>query len=257
MSKVVFLDLDGTIISHETNEVPESTKRAIKLLKENGHIPVIATGRVPCLFDGVDSLLGIESFVAANGRIAEYKGTIVRNEVMDPTVVRDVVEMAYKNKFDVAFENRDNYVLNSLFTDLPQKFNDIFHIDLPRVEHNFHLNHEVHQIVLFYTKDDFKKFELNFPTLNFSYSNEYGIDVNEKGGMKDLGVKAILEHLKLTPNDAIAIGDGFNDISMIEYCGVGVAMGNAKDAVKQHADVVADRVENDGLFKVLQKLNLI
>ena len=57
--------------------------------------------------------------------------------------------------------------------------------------------------------------------------------------------------------DTIAIGDGFNDILMIEYCNIGVAMGNAKDEVKKHADIVADRVEDDGLYKVLKELNLI
>lgn len=257
MGKIVFLDLDGTIISHETNEVPESTIKAIELLKENGHIPVIATGRVPCLFDGIDTRLGIDSFIAANGRIVEHKGETIRNQTMDKDVVKKLVRMAYDSGYDVAFENRDNYVLNSLMTDLPKKFNDIFHIDVPRVEKDFHLHNEVHQIVMFYTEDDFKKFEQDFPTLNFSYSNKYGVDVNEKGGMKDLGVKALLEYLDFPRKETVAVGDGFNDILMIEYCGIGVAMGNAKDAVKKHADIVADRVENDGLFKVLRELKLI
>lgn len=257
MPKVVFLDLDGTVISHETNEVPESAKKAIKLLKENGHLPVIATGRVPCLFDGIEETLEIDTFIAANGRIVEHNGEVILNHIMDKTVVKAVVDMAYKNKIDVAFENRDNYVLNSNFTDLPQKFNDVFHIELPEVKHNFHLENDVHQIVLFYTKSDFKRFEKDFPSLNFSYSNQYGIDVNTKGGMKDFGVKALLKHLNIPKEDAIAIGDGFNDISMIEYCGIGVAMGNAQQLVKEKADIIADRVENDGLFNVLKQLKLI
>ncbi len=257
MGKIVFLDLDGTVISHETNEVPESTKTAIKLLKENGHLPVIATGRVPCLFFGIEKSLGIDTFIAANGRIVEHKGVTIRNQIMNVDTVKEMVEMAYSNGLDVAFENRDNYVLNSNMTEYPKKFNEIFHLDVPRIERNFHLRNEVHQIVLFYTEDDYKKFEEEFPSLNFSYSNKYGIDVNEKGGMKDLGVKALLEHLHIPVEDTIAIGDGFNDILMIEYCNIGVAMGNAKDEVKKHADIVADRVEDDGLYKVLKELNLI
>ena len=93
--------------------------------------------------------------------------------------------------------------------------------------------------------------------MNFSFANNYGIDVNAKGGLKDVGVKALVNHLNFDLKDTIAVGDGFNDISMIEYCNIGIAMGNAALKVQESADIVTDRVEEDGLYNVFLKLGLI
>lgn len=255
--KVIFLDLDGTIISHKTNSVPESTKEAIKKLQQNGHFVVIATGRVPALFYGIEKELGIDTFVAANGRIVEYKGEIILDNFIDPRIVKELVDSAYELKVDIGFENYNDYVLNSKFTDLPDKFSDVFHLEYPPVHHNYHLENNVHQLVLFYNDKDYTKFEKKFPTLNFSFSNQYGLDINEKGGLKELGVKKLLEHLQIDKKHSIAVGDGFNDISMISYCELGVAMGNAHIDVKKHADIVAESVDEDGIFKLFKKLKLI
>ena len=255
--KVIFLDLDGTIISHKTNSVPDSTKDAIKKLQQNGHFVVIATGRVPALFYGIDKELGIDSFVAANGRIVEHKGEIILDNFIDKKVVEKLVKTVYDLQIDIGFENYTDYVLNSKFTDLPNKFSDVFHLEYPKVHHNYHLDNKVHQLVLFYNDTDYTKFEKQFPTLNFSFSNQYGLDINEKGGLKELGVKKLLSHLGIDKKHSIAVGDGFNDISMIQYCEIGVAMGNAHQDVKNHANIVADSVYNDQTCKLFTKLNLI
>lgn len=255
--KIIFFDLDGTLISHKSNSVPDSTKKALKLLKKNGHIIAIATGRVPALFYGIDDELEISTFVAANGRIAVHNDTLIYNDTIDKKVVERLVDMAFRNKIDIGFENNEEYVLNSRFTEFPNRFSDIFHLEYPDVKHNFHLSNDIHQMVLFYTKDDYKKFEIDFPSLSFNYSNEYGLDINEKGGLKDIGIKELLKHLNIDRRDAIAIGDGFNDISMIEYCEIGIAMGNAHQAVKDKANIVTDSVDNDGIYNVFKKLKMI
>ena len=227
MKKYIFLDLDGTIIDHKSNAVPNSTKKAIQQLQKNGHEVIISTGRPPSLFGDVDKELEIKSFIASNGRI------------------------------DLAFESFTDYVLNSNFTYLPARFSDIFHINHPVVRKNYHLDHDIYQMILFYDKEDYKKFETIFPTLSFHYSNEYGIDINEKGGMKELGIKAIIDFLNIDLEDTIAIGDGINDISMIKYANIGVAMGNASELVKEAADIVTDDVDKDGIYKLFKKLELI
>jgi hydroxymethylpyrimidine pyrophosphatase-like HAD family hydrolase len=96
-----------------------------------------------------------------------------------------------------------------------------------------------------------------FPGLWFNYSNEYGLDINQSGGLKELGLMAIKESLNLKVEDIIAVGDGENDISMIEYAGLGIAMGNANDKVKSSADIVAEHISDDGLYNVFKKLQII
>jgi hypothetical protein len=75
--------------------------------------------------------------------------------------------------------------------------------------------------------------------------------------MKDLGVKKVVEHLNINPLDTIAIGDGYNDISMIKEAHIGIAMGNAPDAVKKHADLIANQVGDDAIYHIFKTLNLI
>ncbi len=255
--KYIFIDLDGTIIDHESYGVPESTKAALKQLQEKGHEIIISTGRPPSLFYNIDKELNIDSYIASNGRIVVFKGKMIMNDAVNKEVVKELANMAIKKKIDLGFESMTDYVLNSHFTDLPGKFSDLFHIKHPEVHKNYHLENDIYQMILFYTDSDYKKFETLFPTLSFHYSNEYGIDINEKGGMKDIGVKAVVDYLNINIEDTIAVGDGFNDISMIEYAHLGVAMGNAHKPLKEAADMVTDSVSNDGIYKLFRKLKMI
>ena len=255
--KYIFLDLDGTIIDHRSNSVPKSTKTAIEELQKNGHEVIISTGRPPSLFYNIDKELNIKSFIASNGRIVVYNNEVILKQPIAKDVVQNLVDIAMENKIDLAFESFSDYVLNSNFTNLATKFSDIFHIEHPMVQKNYHLDNDIYQMILFYTKSDYKKFETIFPSLSFHYSNEYGIDINEKGGMKELGIKAIVEFLNINIEDTIAVGDGFNDISMVKYAYLGVAMGNADERVKEAANMVTDSVDNDGIYKLFKQLKMI
>jgi Cof subfamily protein (haloacid dehalogenase superfamily) len=255
--KYIFLDADGTLIDHDSNQIPESTKKAIKLAQNNGHEVLIATGRPPSLFYGIDKEINCTSYVASNGRIVVIDGELVHGETISREIVDKVLTYFEGLKLDVALEGMEKYVVHTKYTDLVEKFSHRFHIEVPVLFPNFHLDNDVYQMVLFYDQPDFKKFEEVFPDLAFNYSCEYGIDINLKGGMKDIGLKIILDKLNLDLKDIIAVGDGYNDISMIEFAGTGVAMGNASEEVKKHADIVTDSVENDGIYKLFKKLNLI
>lgn len=253
----VFVDLDGTIIDHKNYEIPESAKIAIKKAQKNGHEIIINTGRPPGLFYGVEKELNVDTYIAANGCIVVHHGETIYNEPIDPKTVTEFADMCYKNKIDIAFENTKDYVVSSKFSDLYIKFSDYFHLETPKVVPNYHLSNEVHQMAMFYVENDFKKYETMFPSLSFNISNEYGLDVTSSKGMKEVGMKFLVDYLNLKREDIIAIGDGFNDVSMIEYAGIGVAMGNARDIVKEHADLVTDDIGDDGLYNAFVKLGLI
>ena len=75
-----------------------------------------------------------------------------------------------------------------------------------------------------------------------------------KGGSKELGIQKVIEYYGYSRDEIAAIGDGYNDISMIRYAGLGIAMGNANDKVKEAADYVTDSMEQDGLLHAVQYL---
>lgn len=255
--KYIFLDLDGTIIDHKTNSIPESTIEAIKLLQENGHMVILSTGRVPSLFYGIDKKLNIDTYIGANGRLVVHKERVVLAQYIEKDSVQSIVDLSLDLGVDVGFESQTDFTVNSNHSGFSAKFSDIFHLEHPKVWENYHLDHDVLQMVLFYDKPDYKKFETLFPTLSFNYSNPYGIDVNPIGGLKDVGVRALIEDLGIDIKDTIAVGDGLNDVSMIELVEVGIAMGNACQELKDSAKYVTDDVDKNGIFNIFKKLELI
>ena len=255
--KYIFVDFDGTIIDHGTNSILSSTKKAIQQLQDNGHEVILTTGRGPSLFYGIDKELNINSYIASNGRYVVHDTKVIYKKCIDKEVLKELVDLAYKSKIDIAFASSTDYVLNSKFSTLSNNFSDVFHLEYPEVKHNYHLDNEIFQLNLFYNRSDYEKFEKLFPTLHFNFANSYGLDINEKGGLKELGIKAFIEKLNIDLEDTIAIGDGHNDISMIQYANIGISMGNGVKELKEAADLITDDVDKDGFYNVFKKLNLI
>lgn len=255
--KYVFVDLDGTILDHSTHDIPKSAKYAIKTAMENGHEIVLTTGRPPCLFYGIDKQLNLLSFIGANGRIVVSQGEIIGSDAIEKSDIKKLVDICEEEKIDIAFEGMNEFVLQSKYDNIYLKFSENFHLEVPKLKKDFYLDNDVFQITFYYQKDDFKKYEEVFPNLSFAFSCEYGIDVNTKGGLKEKGIKVFMDKYDLVQNDIIAIGDGFNDISMLQFVDNSVAMGNAHEDVKVHAKYVTTHISDDGLYNAFKKFNLI
>jgi len=254
--KAIFLDLDGTIIDHESYTIPESTIFAIKKAQENGHLVVIATGRPPSLFYGLPEKLGLTSIIAANGRYVEHEGQVLHEDIIDPELIQRFVDYVSQENIDVAFISSEGYAMPEKHGNLADKFSQKFNLEIPAIIPDFHKKHKVLQMVMFHD-DDFSEIEKQFPELDFTVSCEYGIDVNYKKGLKDIGVDKIVEHLNIPMENTIAMGDGNNDITMIRKVAVGVAMGNAYPALKEAADHVTGNVHEDGLYQAFKKYGLL
>ena len=82
-------------------------------------------------------------------------------------------------------------------------------------------------------------------------------DLVNRENSKASGIEALLRHYGIDRSECIAFGDGGNDIEMLDYCGIGVAMGNASDEVKAHADFVARSVDDEGILHALTALDII
>lgn len=254
--KFVFLDLDGTIIDHSTHTVPDSTLEAFDLARKNGHELILTTGRPPCIFNGIDKELELHNYIAANGRVAVYHDEIIYNEVIEKEDIEKLVEFCSTNKIDIAYEGLNDFVLESKHDILYKKFSEFFNIRLPTYGPGFYKDNDVYQISLYYS-GDVSKFEEIVPNLHFAISCKYGIDVNTKGGLKEKGIQVYMDKLGLSQKDIIAIGDGFNDIGMLEFVDESVAMGNAHDTVKAYAKYVTDDVGEKGLYNAFRRLGLI
>ena len=256
-SKAIFLDLDGTIIDHENNHIPKSTKRTIKALQDAGHTVVIATGRPPVLFYDIDTTLNIDTFIASNGRYVEHKGTVLHHDFIEKDVVKRFVSRMEKANIAVGFESNKRYAVTDPDDEMVKKINAHFHLKRPEKDPTFHEREDVLQMVMFTDDHDTAELKKAFPALDFNVSCPYGVDINAQGGMKEIGMKVVCDYLNIACEDTIAVGDGYNDITMVKQAGIGIAMGNACDALKRVADIVTLPASKDGIEAVFKQLKLI
>ena len=87
--------------------------------------------------------------------------------------------------------------------------------------------------------------------------NPYGVDIISKNGGKVAGIRQILQDCGIRQNEIMAFGDGENDMDMLRYAGIGVAMGSAEEDVKVCADYITDDVEKDGIEKACKYFKMI
>lgn len=255
--KYVFIDLDGTLIDHNTHQVPKSTLVALAKAREKGHELILSTGRPPSLLYGIEKELGFHSIVAANGRIVIYHDEVLFEKPIPNESIEKLVNIAKRDNIDIAYEGMHDFVLESKHDTLYKKFCKNFHLGLPGFHPGFYKDNKVYQINLFYDKPDFDRFRKELPFLQIEYSCEYGLDITTRGGLKEEGIKVFQEKLGIDIDDVIAIGDGYNDISMLDYVTHSIAMGNAYDEVKEHASFVTTDISNDGLYNAFLQFGLI
>ena len=255
--KIIFFDLDGTLIDHKENEIPSSTIFTLQELKKRGHILVIATGRPPCLFYNIEKMLNIDTYIASNGRYVRHKDQILLNDFISNEVVTRFVDDMTRKGIDVAFESEDDFVINRKSNPLASQFLNYFNLKEPKIEEDYHKKHDILQMVMFHDSKDFQRIAKKYPELDFNISCPYGIDINTKGGMKEIGVKIVTEHFGYDIKDTIAVGDGYNDISMIKMAGLGIAMGNACEPLKEVADFVTAACHDQGVYKAFKDLKMI
>jgi Cof subfamily protein (haloacid dehalogenase superfamily) len=251
---IVFLDLDGTILDSGAPAV--GVIDSIAELKNNGHVPVIATGRTPHLLYGIEQTLGIESYIAANGGYINYQGNVLYTKYIPFQTVQRMVDYCTRLQTDVVFESVDGYVAFSKHTPLVDLFSEAFQIELPIIDPSYYLTHPLLAMIVF---DDqyIELFRQDFPELVFNRSNRFGYDVNPAGGLKAEGVSWLINYLNISPKEVYAIGDGYNDISMISLVHNGIAMGNAYPETKAVAKFVTKSIHEGGVRYALQHYRLI
>lgn len=102
-------------------------------------------------------------------------------------------------------------------------------------------------------KEIISKLENSFVT----YWNDEAVDIIIKGSGNDTGIESYINKLGIKKEETMAFGDGCNDIEMIKYCGIGVALVNAIDELKDNSDYISDSIDKDGVYNALKHFDII
>ncbi|QVK18928.1 Cof-type HAD-IIB family hydrolase [Mycoplasmatota bacterium] len=256
--KIVFIDIDGTLFDNDNDIIHPSTIDAIDKLKQNGVAVCIASGRSKVLGDEVFSRydLDFDGYVLINGQFVLYKDEVIYKNPIDKTFIHEFIEECRIQDVDYGFLTEDDTFISSYRPQVLKSFSD-FKMKLPRLMTEEDIQKDIYQ-GLFFDLNYIPYFSQKFAQyVRFISWLHNGADIIPINASKAIGMEKICQHLGIMRENVIAFGDSTNDIEMLQYANIGVAMGNAKNSVKEIATIVTDDIDKDGLSKALKKLQLI
>lgn len=257
MIKALFLDIDGTLISFKTHSIPQSTIEAIHEAKEKGIKVFIATGRPKAIMSNLVKL-GFDGYITMNGAYC-FAGTdeVIYKSSIPSVDVETAVNLVKKKSLSCIFvQEKKLGICNPGW--MSDEFSSTLNIPiLPEMRIDDVPGLEIFQISPFITPAQEKKWMTLLPHCVSARWNPSFTDIVAKGNGKSRGVDEIIKHFGIDLEETMAFGDGGNDISMLKHAAIGVAMGNAKESVKQSANYVTDTVDNDGISKALKHFEII
>ena len=265
--KVLVLDIDGTL-KNSKKEITPATKAAIAGMAEQGHKVMLASGRpTPGMrrYEGELELGKLGGYlISFNGaRVVDCKsGEILFQRLLPLSMIPGLYRFAKENGCGLitylgdevisAFEPDEYVTLEARINGLPIRVVDNF---------KEFVDFDINKCLMTAPAEDAARFEKilaeRYKDVASIYRSEpFFIEIMPKNVNKATSLERVLEVIGNKRENAVCCGDGFNDITMIEYAGVGVAMGNAQPAVREAADYVTGTNDEDGLVEVINKFIL-
>ncbi|MDO4415032.1 MAG: Cof-type HAD-IIB family hydrolase [Erysipelotrichaceae bacterium] len=279
MNKVIFLDVDGTLIDYEA-KTPASAKKAIDLARANGHRVYICTGcsKAEVLQRDLPELDGM---IGANGGYVEDHDQVVMHQSLTYEQTKRVVDWCTERKLGIILEcNSGRYVdpifleqgpdafaryregkgaVNVSREDQAKRIREQFFI----VEGDERYRDDVNKIsfVLSSYQDhlDSKEEFSDMIANTWGGKGELAIfgDLGPSGITKKNAIEKLLDYIGADQKDTISFGDAKIDLSMFELCAFNVAMGNGGKEIKEAADYITTDVNDDGVYNAFRYLKLI
>lgn len=271
--KMICIDMDGTLLNSK-KIISEENKVALKKAYEKGVHIIICTGRNPKNAIYFSEFLGVNCAVIANNGawiIGEDKNFIISKDVLDEKQCVDIMKICNEYRGVPSFHSKDSVYWPSRFRKhlcdiiLNKKIPDKYRVQNIYVRENkawdeiFKSNNIGKCIIVELNTSKLKKIRdslLKEGKYEITQSGEYALEVNNKGVSKGRAVEALAKKYNIKREEIICIGDNENDLSMISYAGLGVAMGNSIDSLKKKADYITESNDKDGVAKVIYEFVL-
>ena len=245
--KIIFFDIDGTLVNPAVGEIPEKTVEALNRLRERGVLLCVATGRPTASLPDFGDLR-FDAFCTFNGSLCYTEKEIIHSDPIPPEAVRQVIQNAAAIGRPVSAALRHRLVANGWDEDLAGYY-QLAGLQLT-VADDFESACEeaVYQIMLGCREQDHPEIIRGAEGVAITFSWDRAADVIPAGSGKAQAVEKILAYYQLDSSQAMAFGDGVNDLEMLQTVGTGVAMGNADSRLKAVADDVCGPVGEDGIY---------
>ena len=254
--KIIFFDIDGTLIDMHHKKMSENTIKCLKALKAKGIKIVIATGRSPIslpVFEEIE----FDAFLTFNGSLCFQGDHILYHNPIPKEDVLRMIENTNKIHRPIAIATKTDLEANGYDQDLADYYG-FAHLELkPSERFNEILKQDIYQIMMGAYASEYDAILEGVKGAKITAWWDRAVDIIPAGGGKGVGIENVLKVLNLSKEESMAFGDGNNDIEMLQSVGLGVAMENASDALKAVADDICGHVKEDGIYHYCLKHHII
>lgn len=258
MTKAVFFDIDGTLISFKTHRMPESARRALHLLRRAGIRVFAATGRSPNDTAFLKEYFDFDGIVAFNGQYCFDKEGVIYQKPLPENALTEAIPYMEENDIACCFETAEGNVFNRVDERVRRLLDLVGMSDVEPVCGDVSaLSGSVFQLTAYVTEEEEAGLMRRLPGCKALRWYPTFINVTGADGGKPVGIARVAERYGFSGNDVMVFGDGGNDIDMLRSAGIGIAMGNAPDEVKAAARYVTDEVDADGIYNALRHFGVI
>ncbi|MBE6856211.1 MAG: Cof-type HAD-IIB family hydrolase [Ruminococcus sp.] len=262
MKKIIFFDVDGTLVTEdEYARIPESTVRAIKKARENGHLTFINTGRT--IFNLSDELkeIGFDGYVCGCGTYIEYNGEVLVHNKLEKSRCIEISTLLRKHNAPPVYERSDCLFFDSNFNDTKEirYFKEVFLSQGVDTTHTTDDEDFSFDKFVFWCND-----ENSFEAIKDEIEKDFMIiDRGEgfyenvpKGYTKATAIELLLVKLNIPLENSYAVGDSPNDLPMLKAVPNSIAMGGA-ERIYPYVSYITKPIEEDGIEYALKHFGII
>ena len=254
--KIIFFDIDGTLVDMQTKRITAKTIEALQRLKENGIKICIATGRSPISLPKFDSV-DFDAYLTFNGSYCyDPSGAIFSNPICMEDVQRIIRNAAGIGR-PVSVATKDRLAANGTDDDLAEYYSFAHQVLTVAEDFEAVCQQEIYQVMLGCRVTDYPAILDRVQGAKITAWWDRAVDIIPASGGKGMGIQKILDYYHLDKTEAMAFGDGNNDIEMLEAVGTGIAMENASPRLKAVADDICGHVAQDGVYHFCLEHGLI
>ena len=257
MIKAAFFDVDGTLLSHTTYSVPQSTRDSLDILRKKGIKTYLCTGRHAVELDLLPVTdIPFDGYITLNGHLCLDKNRQMLFSIPFPEdTARALISIFKEQQLPLVLVEESGLTLNFINDTVIQAQKTI---STPVPDVAPYDGKPIYQATTFIDRqEDDRLRSIMPPNCHAARWNDRGVDLILDGGGKVAGIRYVIEQEGILPEECIAFGDAENDIDMLMFCGIGIAMGNAQDKVKESADYVTTDVDHDGIRNALRFYGII
>lgn len=256
MIKAIFFDVDGTLFSHKSEDVPPGTRRALAKLRAQGIKTVVATGRHRIELEKMPvNELEFDGYLTLNGNlILDENQKMYAGTPIDRGEMEVLAEMFAIKKIPFILIGEDERYINFVDETVIRTQREA-RAKVPKIGN--WKGEDIYQILAFVPEREKQILDEFLDECAITSWNDTGIDIIPRDGGKSAGIRKFMQQYGIDRSEIMAFGDSENDIDMLQFAGIGVAMGNASDNVKAVADYITDSVDENGIENALRYFHLI